>query len=615
MRAQDKKRESMFGVPWREGWLGADPDLYRPELWAPAHMIPVRHLRHTLVWPLALRLTGLTRDGASSEEVVRRGVDAARRALERPKDTGNPWVRVDDLLDHARPDCGDSASAAEQNRHDAMTYGEFVYVYDYLQKTLYGKAEGRRAGPITLFRRNDISSIRWRIWRDGDSFGGPRVEKFTARVERCNLYLLETGVAVLALELDYRSKGFFDSPTITTAGAGPATTRPMMLSDAQKLSEKIRRVYTAYHDPSTTETATARGVPLQVRLRHKRESLVWCVHGPNSLSDDVAFIKKHDGAGRRTAPLASHFRDLIRPLVVAGDPEQDVARPSIDRPVWRQVIDERAPLMTYVSLTGAQDHASLKPNLAEHARDTGLTQDQEALALVARGDWQRLCFADGPGSKPFPYTPAFLADFEPKHCYDRFFPSPAHAYGVRYMFAGYHTVAVGAGDSFDSLIMEHWRRHYFQFCLLLTIEFATLIALSGRVSEAVDEMRAEIAKTGRTARIDRRFRATMIEVERDLMEFMHTPRFTNVSNQVQPIEMFTLWRERLGLKQIFDDVKEEIDTANHFLLATEQAAQTDAATSLSVVATLVASLGWAHLQKWNADFRAGRSWNKLIEHL
>lgn len=29
---------------------------------------------------------------------------------------------------------------------------------------------------------------------------------------------------------------------------------------------------------------------------------------------------------------------------------------------------------------------------------------------------------------------------------------------------------------------------------------------------------------------------------------------------------------------------------------------------------IVASLGWAHLQNWNDDFRAGRSWERLEEH-
>ena len=29
---------------------------------------------------------------------------------------------------------------------------------------------------------------------------------------------------------------------------------------------------------------------------------------------------------------------------------------------------------------------------------------------------------------------------------------------------------------------------------------------------------------------------------------------------------------------------------------------------------IVASLGWAHLQEWNADFQAGRRWERLAEH-
>lgn len=29
---------------------------------------------------------------------------------------------------------------------------------------------------------------------------------------------------------------------------------------------------------------------------------------------------------------------------------------------------------------------------------------------------------------------------------------------------------------------------------------------------------------------------------------------------------------------------------------------------------IVASLGWSHLQQWNDDFRAGRSWEPLLEH-
>lgn len=165
---------------------------------------------------------------------------------------------------------------------------------------------------------------------------------------------------------------------------------------------------------------------------------------------------------------------------------------------------------------------------------------------------------------------------------------------MRYLIAGFHFAVVGAGGFFDDILVHHFRRHYFQMGLMLHMEFAGLLSTSSRITGAVSGLAAGEREDGEPMeRAERKFRDTMIQIERDFLRFVHLFHFTGLSNQIQPNELFLKWRHALGVDRIFADLEKEIETATQFLLSIEQREETLASSRLAAVATIGVVLGLA----------------------
>ena len=233
-------------------------------------------------------------------------------------------------------------------------------------------------------------------------------------------------------------------------------------------------------------------------------------HGEAAAEDmDRTSLRQSTQSGR--SGLETHF------IAIVIDPET-----LGDKPNWRQIIDERIPSMMMLGVREA----------------SGMT----------RGDFVRLCFQDEPGRDEYPYAESFLEGFEKKHCYDRFWHGET---GTRYMFSGYSMIMFGNGDPanpkdfFHATLGEHFRRHYFQMGLLIQLQFAALLSLSHRVSEAVKNK-----KNGdKTV-----FRDEMLDIEREFLAFEQRYWFSQVSNQLQAREIYDLWLERTNVAKVYLEV-------------------------------------------------------------
>ena len=521
------------GVEWRADALGREPGLYRPDLWRKSSDIGIAGYRQIYLWPLALHADAI----AAAEDVADLMDDVAKTVAADPA-----WRAVDDLRDHLPP-------SGEED--DVQRYAEFVYFHDFVQANLFAKVESVGPAPIRLFRRTSVASARASIAGVGFEFAFARL----------NLYLFSTGAAMLAAEID-----FGVDPLVGEAGAK----RPLSLRDVQLFADRFRRAYPPFFSLGKGATVRAAGlVPDCVELFDDRGAAIADAPDFNHMASFAEVAATTDR--RRAPPLFRHWRELVRPLAIVGDDDAAAAKEK-DRPFFRQIIDERIPAMSFVSLKPAPGQS-----------------DAEAVLSVQRGDWARLCHCDFPGKAAMPYSGPFLDDFEAKHCYDRYFPHPSGPpyYASRHLFAGYHYALVGAGGFMDGTLVHHFRRHYFQLGLAAHMEVASLLALSSRVTNAVRDLNIE----GRTHKAGKKFAGRMQAIGRDFLEFVHLFRFTGLSNQLQPTEMLALWRERLGLRDLFDDVKAEIETANNFLFAIDQARQAEAAARLNVIAVVGVVLG------------------------
>jgi hypothetical protein len=499
-----------------------------PENW-PAETIPVASARLTLLWPLAIQTPQPPVNGRSVADAV---ADCAAR-LARNKD--GDWTPESDLARHIERRAGD-----EQWDYDV--YAEGVYFHDFAQSFLFSsKNDDNAPQPLWLFRRRDVKRL--------DVTWGEKNEKQAAfDVERVNLYLFRTGAAILVVELSLQAKG-------------------KTLADVEDLHDILRRAYHPYGVVNTSGVAgMSHLVPRGVTWTWTDETRPAAVFDTQGDLEEIPAKFGATGVSkRRHTPIFAHWRHLLAEDLPLQGYESECKSRSEKEGVWRQVMDERMPTMLTLSVTAKDEPKN------------------RFLRAIRRGDFARLCFADGSNSRAastaperdYPYDPDFLAGFEARHAYDRF-----ASQGTRYFICGYAFVAVGAGDAIDGYVAMHMRRHYFQMNLIVNLEKATLLSFSSQVSDA--------ARRYESAGKIEDFRKEMRAINEAFLQFVHRFRFTGVTNQMQGVEIFDMLRREADVNRLYEDVRGEIESANQYLFNRDQA---DAARESSRAADAANRLG------------------------
>jgi hypothetical protein len=516
-----------------------------------ATCIPVKGFSTTLFWPLIL-------DSACEPGERAKVVQRQIRCLLRDR----AWQSVDDLLHHIGP-----PRAADANVDDIRhSYAELTYFHEFVQHFLFSRRGA--TGPLKLFRRTDIPRVDVVFTLESQTI------VYGMAIERMNLYVLDSlGVALLTLSL--RSElGDSGTASLRFGGTDAAdgavhgnfdklATRPLMLADVQRFNDGFRRA----HAPFLVIDKPHRLVP-PVRDGYVPRAVRW--HGtsstdllPQTGASESATVARElrRGTGPRSVPPFAHFAGLLKGWRIAPR--------GAEGDTWRHMADDRLHLLSRITLP-----------------------DQAAYAAISDGDWARLCFVDAPGNDPWPYASTFLCAEQDRHYYDRFHYDPGESSHSpsRYLVCGYALLAVGCGWFFEEHVTEHMHRHYYQLMLLAQIERVALLAISGQISRAV---RRHESDGGSALEKLARFEARLQATEQDFLQFVHRFRFTGVSDQMQPTEMFAMLRRNMHLPELYADIKDELTTATDFLAMQNQQRQTASATRLSVVATFGVILGLA----------------------
>lgn len=384
-------------------------------------------------------------------------------------------------------------------------YAEAVYFHDFVCDFLYpesGKAEGKASRRRSLSHSTMVGkSLTFQLSADV-------ANKTAFKIEKLDLDLFDFGVAILTLQVLCQA--------------------PLTLADAQTLIDHNRRAFAGFwigeHPGLCPASVTLEG------------SDPWVADSQKAATK----FRAKNGQPR----LFPWWRELIKPLRLAGDDGP------ADAPEWRNVLDERIPVMTYLSLS--------------RKGWTGI----RALGQVSEGDWFRIAGADQADTDPMPYNAEFLRAQSDHLFYDRHFPSDGSTSSTRHCFAGYHYAVVGADDdgtehpAFDDYIATHFQRHYRQMQFIAQFEFAALLTFSRRLTNLVEEKREK--------RDEDAFRENLMHIRSDFLDFTHRYVFTQVSNHLQAREMNSRLRTSIGLDDLRRDVEQELSAASDFALALEQ---------------------------------------------
>jgi hypothetical protein len=498
---------------------------------------------------------------------------------------GSHWTEVESRWLHLPED--------ETRRGDALAaaYAEFVYFEPYVQRFLFGDRDERpERAPVRLWRRTDVRAMDAAVREPG----GDGLACFRFRVDRLNLYLFDTGNAMLVLDLAF-------DPELArrlAEGHGGTVGSEMSLAVAQTLHERLRRVFPPYFAPFDT---TGRMLPEDEGLAAPLFPVAFRpVSGdpgtvaPNFERDELMRAKpsiEHVQA-HRCPPLHPTWLELLEPLPVEGYVEGRRAGEGCAKGCGEVVLSQMGDDRAFAHLIlGVED---------AHA--------------IERSDWVRLAMADEAGSGD-PYAIDFLEDFERRHCYDRFYEGDSRM-NIRYLFSPYSFAVVGSAagperkghDFFRDVVADHGRRHYFQLALIASFQKTALLTLSERLADALREADADPA----------RFHEAAEAIEQDVLRFTHRYWFEDISAQIQGQELFDRFREHLRTRALYEQVTREVHQANQVAVAHEQreiarkAGRLNRTVFLGLV--LTAATGFLGMNVFGTEIqgRAGIVWFLLI---
>ena len=415
-------------------------------------------------------------------------------------------------------------------------YATYLYFHPYIRRFLFDEprqTDSNAKAALTIYRlaapgQAEILEV---VLPEGQRNNVAAAHTQCFRIVRCLLYQFSLGVLMLEVELEWVQA---HRGVSSEAGTG----ENLALAEALDTLDFLRRTHPAYfgigEDKERTDPAW--------RETGGRYPLACTVLPAGSAPDPAAALAKQ--ADRRQSLQANVLHPARRADGYAtplGSPWSTLLGPDIATNC-EQIEDDRMPYMAYLAVPQPHD--------------------------ISRSDWVRLAFADHRGdSSQLPYGTAFLADFEARHCYDRYFDRWVDWMSTRYLNTGYAFTMVGSSASqffnVDGLI--HFRRQYACMGLLAQFNKAALLVFSSRLSEAT----ADRSRLGEDA-----YRERIRAIQRDLLDFSHRYRFEGVSNQLQATELYRDWSRHLALPELHAAVMAEARAAHDYVISEEEWLQT-----------------------------------------
>ncbi|HEY7609869.1 MAG TPA: CorA family divalent cation transporter [Alphaproteobacteria bacterium] len=257
----------------------------------------------------------------------------------------------------------------------------------------------------------------------------------------------------------------------------------------------------------------------------------------------------------RAPRLSAHWEFLLKPLVQDASDEAGPLR-------YRLLEYYKMPVMAYLAM--------------------------DDMRGLARGDYVRLALITGRGAPAtLPFATPFLADFEQRYCYDRYFEEarPGSWANVRFLSSGYAFIMVG--DARAPVFVDHergllaqFRHEYFLVFLIAHLHKAALLMLSHRAVAAVGRLNIESDDSVR------RFRRETRQSKEIFLRFTHRYWFHEVSDKVQTRELFQKIEDHLGTERLYAEVRDELQDMSDYLDSDALRRQSNTMIRLTVVTIL-----------------------------
>lgn len=406
-------------------------------------------------------------------------------------------------------------------------YIEFTAFLPHVQRFLYGEGEGAA----------------------GTGYGASPIRAFRrSDVRRVRVTLFDGGVcdlAVVHVDLYF----FYDIDVAILALEVAGENLP--LTAALDLMYRFGRSYPSFWNDDGSAGQCARRVEW---LDGDGRTLA-----ASDADDKAKFL---EFACRRRSPcISGHWAWLMRPLALHHSEEDGALR-------YRQLEYQRMPFTAWLALD-----------------DPG---------RLTRAEWVRLGLATGPAHgdrDALPFAPGFVADFENRHCIDRYWGvAPGGGASSSRMTCSGHAVTLTgrADDPFftdaETGLLSRFRHEYFLVVLIAHFQRASLTMTADRLAAAVSEL--EISDTGSVKAFKRHIRQ-MLEI---FLRFTHRYWFPDVSHQGPTRDLFRMLSKHLETENLYAEVRAEVQDMAAYIDADGLRRQANSVIRLTVV-TVVGMIG------------------------
>ncbi len=254
----------------------------------------------------------------------------------------------------------------------------------------------------------------------------------------------------------------------------------------------------------------------------------------------------------RVPRIGAHWAHLLSPLVH----DQTAALGAIR---YRVIEYYRMPVMAYLSF-----------------------DDPRALT---RNDFVRLGLVTGAGEGALPFADEYVADFEQRYCYDRFWSDDgagSDGRNTRYLCCGQSLIVVGDANwpffrNADTGVLAQFRHQHFLLFLIAHFQKASLLMFSDRLVHALERM--EVGNPESVKRFKRAIRQRF-EI---FLRFTHRYWFHDISEQATAKALFKMCVDHLGLDPLYAEVKERIHDMDEYLDSDSLRRQANTVVRLTVV--------------------------------
>jgi len=397
-------------------------------------------------------------------------------------------------------------------------YQEFLTFLPYVQRVLFG--EGRSPQ------------------QDDDCLGESGMKTFRRHDVAAFEVVTQPGRAPLRLQVVHIDLIFFydiDAVLLNVELRG----ENLALPEAQELLYRLGRAYPAGWDE--------RGLPLHCLAESRFLDAEGRVLAESDTREREPFIQHVQQ--RRAPRIARHWAWLLEPLVPDHGEKAGPLR-------YRQVEYYRMPVMAYLALDDPQ--------------------------RLSRADFVRLGLVCGAGDGQLPYGEQHLAEFEARHCWDRFWCDQGAAPWTRYLSCGHALLVLGSARAAffthrERGVLAQFRHQHFMLFLLVHFQKAALLMFADRLVDAL--RRLNVGDVENIRIFKREIRACF----EGFLRFTHRYWFLDVSEQVQARALHRLLLRHLEVQPLYAEVKQRIEDMAQYLETDNVRRQASTVVRLTVV--------------------------------